>query len=88
MRDDCKNMDTVDNSAFLARKAWTAAGASKKFFGKLNCALFQQDRLLIPGVDVMVRLERSKDAFAIFNTNNDLKPKELFGKFANRKQYL
>src|SRR5271154_1655360 len=75
LRDDCKNMDSVANSAFVARKAWTAEGASKKFFGKLNCALFQQDRLLIPGVDLMVRLERAKDAFAIFNTNDDLKPK-------------
>src|SRR5271154_1493309 len=75
LRDDCKNMDNVANSAFVTRKAWTAAGASKKFFGKLNCALFQQHRLLIPGVDLMVRLEREKDAFAIFNTNNDLKPK-------------
>ena len=76
-RDDYNNMDVVANTAFVARKAWTAAGASKKFFGKLNCALFNQDKLLIPGVDLMVRLERAKDAFAIFNTNAALKPKVI-----------
>ena len=74
-RDDYRNMDTVANTSFTIRKAWTAAGASKKFFGKLNCALFNQDKLLIPGVDLMVKLERAKDAFAIFNTNAALKPK-------------
>lgn len=75
LRDDCKHMDAITNSAFISRKAWTAAGASKTFFGRLKCALFQQDVLLIPGVDLMVRLERAKDSFAIFNTNDNLKPK-------------
>src|SRR3981189_2131676 len=37
--------------------------------------MFQQERLLVPGVDFQLRLERAKDAFAIFNANNLLKPK-------------
>ena len=75
VRDDHASMDAVANAGFVARKAWTAAGASKQFFGKLNCGMFQQERLLVPGVDFQLRLERAKDAFAIFNANNLLKPK-------------
>jgi hypothetical protein len=75
VRDDHANMDTVANAAFVTRKAWTAAGVVKQFFGKLNCGMFRQNRLLIPGVNLEVKLERARDAFAIFNTNATLKPK-------------
>ena len=68
-------MDLVTNVAFQTRKAWTAASASKTFYGKLYGAMFQQERLLLPGVDLQILLERAKDAFAIFNTNDYLKPK-------------
>ena len=42
-----------------------------------NCtlALFNQDRLLMPGVDLHLKLERAKDTFCIFNTNVALKPR-------------
>src|SRR5271167_586688 len=79
VRDDYANMNTATNPGFLTRKFWTALGASKRFYGKLNCGLFEQDRLLLPGVDFEVRLERAKDAFAIFNSNNLLKPKVVIG---------
>ena len=75
VRDDHTSMDTVSNAAFRVRKAWTADGVSKRFFGKLNCSMFQQERLLVPGVDFLLRLERAKDAFAIFNANPLIKPK-------------
>ena len=75
VRDDCRQMDAVTNSGFVARKAWTLDGTRKKFIGKLNCSLFQQTRLLMPGVDLRVKLERAKDAFALFSTVIGLKPK-------------
>jgi hypothetical protein len=77
-RDDYRAMDTVANSGFLTRKAWTGAGASKTFYGKLNCPMFQQERLLIPGADLNVRLDRAKDSFALFCKVEGLKPKVVF----------
>ena len=40
VRNNHATMDAVTNAAFVARKAWTAAGASKQFFGKLTAACF------------------------------------------------
>src|SRR6202021_1026400 len=75
MRDDYANVDSVANGAFGIRKVWTANGNMKYFYGKLNCGIFSQPRLMIPGVDIQLRLERSKDSFAIVSTNNLLKAK-------------
>ena len=75
LRDDYTDMDTVNNKAFIARKAWTIDGASKTFFGKLSCSIFQTNKLLIPGVDFLLRLERAKSTFSIFCANKLLKPK-------------
>src|SRR6202021_367867 len=72
MRDDYANVDSVANEAFGVRKAWTANGNIKYFYGKLNCGIFSQPRLMIPGVDIQLRLERSKVSFAIVSTNNFL----------------
>ena len=80
MRDDHTSLDIVSNAAFRVRKAWTADGVSKRFFGKLNCSMFQQERLLVPGVDFLLRLERAKDAFAIFNANPLSNPRWSFRK--------
>jgi hypothetical protein len=74
-RDDHKSMEAVTNSGFTTRKAWTAVGAVKEFFGKLDIALFKQNRLLVPGVDLHLKLERAKDAFCIFNNVASLRPK-------------
>ena len=75
VKDDYNAMDAKTKTAFIATKAWTANGALKTFRGKLNCSLFQQDRLLILGVDLHVKLERAKDAFALFNLVETIKPK-------------
>ena len=75
VRDDHDNMDDKGNKGFVARKVWTAAGAAKQFYGKLNCGMFQQERYLVPGVDFQLRLERAKDAFALLNWNRDIQPK-------------
>src|SRR5271156_782267 len=75
VRDDYDKMDAATNTAFVTRKGWNAVGAERKFFGKLICGMFQTERVLPPHVDFAVRLERVKDAFAIFNTDNLIKPK-------------
>lgn len=66
-RDDATLMDSNTNAGHVTRKTWSELSAVREFMGKLHLDLFKQDRLLIPGVDVIVRLERAKDAFAIMN---------------------
>ena len=80
VRDDYKTMDLALNPAFTVRKSWNTNGAEKTFYGKLYCGMFLQDRLLVPGVEFELKLERSKDAFSIFNTNALLKPKVVITK--------
>jgi hypothetical protein len=75
LRDSHATMNTITNPAFVSRKGWTAAGAIKEFYGKLNCGMFQQDRLLIPGVEFHLQLERNKDTIAIFTPLPNFKPK-------------
>ena len=75
VRDDATKMEDVSNAGFLKRKSWTEVGATKEFIGKLHLGLFNQERLLMPGADLHLKLERAKDTFCIFNTNVALKPR-------------
>src|SRR5271156_4086293 len=75
IRDDHAAMETISNSAFVKRKAWTNSGAVMEFKGKLNLSLFNQQRFLIPRADLYFKFERAKDTFAIFNNSATLKPK-------------
>ena len=68
-------METVATSGYIKRKVWSSDGAAKEFKGKLNLSLFNQRRFLIPGADLYLKFERSKDAFAIYNNIAALKPK-------------
>ena len=73
-KDQYDKMDDVKNTGFVTRKAWTAEGVEKEFYGKLEVDFFKQDRLLIPGVDMEICLDRAKDSFAICTTNSSIKP--------------
>ena len=77
VRDEATKMDDVANAAFLKRKTWTTLSSSKEFIGKLHLGMFNQDRLLVPGADLHLKLERAKDAFCVFNNNNKLQPKVI-----------
>ena len=80
VRDDATKMEDVTNAAFLKRKAWTELGATKHFMGKLHLDMFNQDRLLPPGVDLHLKLERAKDTFSIFCANPALRPRVVIEK--------
>ena len=77
IRDECSKMDDVTNAGFLKRKAWTDLGATKEFIGKLHLGMFNQDRLLVPGADLHLKLERAKDTFCIHNSNANIRPKVI-----------
>ena len=59
----------------MKRKAWTAASATKEFYGKLKSPFLAQAKFLPPGVDISIKLDRAKDSFALFSTVPGLKPK-------------
>ena len=80
VRDDATKMEEVTNAGFLKRKAWTDLGATKQFMGKLHLDMFNQNRLLPPGVDLHLKLERAKDTFSIFCANTALKPRVVIEK--------
>ena len=64
--DQAGKMDDSDNSGHQARKKWTAKGAGKELFGRLFLDMCHQERLLLPGVDVRLKLARTKPQFVIF----------------------
>ena len=65
-------MDAVDivdgaaaNAGFVARRANIVRSRVVDLMGRLQVDLFLQDKFLINGVDVKIRLVRSKAAFAL-----------------------
>ena len=66
-KDTAGHMDatTEDNEGLVARKAYTSRSRIVDMIGKLHSDLFFQDRYLLNGVDMKIRLVRSKDAFAL-----------------------
>jgi hypothetical protein len=82
IKDDHKEMSSKTNAAYIKRKAWTAVGAIKEFYGKLKCPFLEQVRFLPPGIELSIKLHRAKDAFALFSTVAGLKPKIKIEKIA------
>ena len=67
---DTPDMDEVDQAAdentnvgFKARGALTATSKSVEMIGRLHCDIFQQDRYLLNGVEMNVKLIPSSEAF-------------------------
>ena len=76
-KDTAGHMDATDdaNAGFRKRKGYAADGRVVDMKGRLHVDLFFQDRYLLNGVDVKIRLVQSKDAFALMATgaNPDFK---------------
>ena len=71
-KDTCTHMDAVDiadgdiaNLGFVARRTHLTQSHVVEMVGRLPVDLCMQDRFLINGVDVKIRLVRNKDAFAL-----------------------
>jgi hypothetical protein len=60
-----------ENAGFVTRKAFTAASRHVDMMGRIHADLFFQDRYLINGVDMKIRLVRSKDSFALMAPGAD-----------------
>ncbi|XP_053112169.1 uncharacterized protein F54H12.2-like [Hemicordylus capensis] len=53
------------NSGFIERAAFMARSRKVDLLGRLHADLFFQEKLLLNGVDVKIKLTRSKDAFCL-----------------------
>ena len=71
-KDTATRVDAVEiddgaaaNAAFVARRANTVRSRVVDMIGRLHVDLFLQDKFLIHGIDVKIRLVESKNAFAL-----------------------
>lgn len=68
--------DTVEskgNSALVKRGQYLRGGRALDLIGHLHCDVFNQDKFLINGVEVRLRLVRSKDSFCLMESNGSSK---------------
>ena len=81
-KDTATHMDAVEivegpaaNEGFVARRANIVRSRVVDLMGRLHVDLLLQDKFLINGVDVKIRLVRSKSAFALMadGVNTDYK---------------
>ena len=61
------------NFGFVKRREYIAGSRVVDMMGRLHLDMFMQDKFLINGVDVKIRLVRSKPAFALMALGNDYK---------------
>ena len=57
--------EAVMNAGLISRRKYTTQSRVVEMMGRLHVDLFLQGRFLLNGVDVKIRLMRSKDAFAL-----------------------
>lgn len=67
------SIEAGGNPALQRRANYIQSKRSLDLIGHLHCDVFNQDKFLINGVEVRVRLVRSKDAFCLMETNSLLK---------------
>lgn len=76
--DTAERMDeTLDsatpNQALVRRARYVQGERALDLIGHLHCDVFNQDKFLINGVEVRVRLVRSKDSFCLMESNSQSK---------------
>ena len=65
-KDTAKHMEDHQlNKGFKSRQLWTMASRQVVMIGRPHLDLCFQDRLMLNGVDIKMRLVRSKDAFSL-----------------------
>ncbi|XP_032073701.1 uncharacterized protein F54H12.2-like [Thamnophis elegans] len=64
-------LTAAGNSGFKARARHTAGSHKWDLLGPLHSDLFFQDRLLINGIDVKVKLTRSRNEFCVMKNGNE-----------------
>ena len=63
----------TENPGFTARKAYSNLSKTVDMMGKLHLDITNQDRYLLNGVDMHIRLVRSRDAFSLMSDKAEYK---------------
>jgi hypothetical protein len=67
-KDKAGSMDSVvNNTGYIKRQTFTNNSRIVDLSGNIHADLFNQDRLMLNGVDLKVKLIRSKDAFSLMS---------------------
>ena len=68
-KDTASKMDTAgaDNAAFTKRATFTSNSKTVDLFGKIHADLFHQEKLLITGVGMHIKMVRSKTPFVLMS---------------------
>ncbi|XP_063981492.1 uncharacterized protein F54H12.2-like [Diachasmimorpha longicaudata] len=59
--------DARNNNGLVSRQAFTNGGKAFDLLGHLHCDVFNQDKFLMNGVELRVRLIRAKDDFCLMD---------------------
>jgi hypothetical protein len=72
-KDKAGHMDAMHaaNTGLRDRRQFINGGRPVELFGRLHVDLFHQDRLLVNGVGMKLRLVRSKDAFVLHSNDGE-----------------
>ena len=68
-----ESMNPNTNNGFKQRKNLASQGRSVDMIGRLHCDIFHQERYLLNGVDVKIRLIPSKNSFNIMSAADNFK---------------
>lgn len=73
--DTAKKMDTTDesNSGFHKRQEFTKESKAVEMIGHLHGDIFNQEKFLVNGVELTVKLVRSKESFNLMSSTVDAK---------------
>jgi len=63
------SLESKNNTALARRAYYIRGGRAIDLIGHLHCDVFNQDKFLINGVEVRLRLVRSKDSFCLMESN-------------------
>lgn len=61
--DKVKSDDDFENDGYDKRKELTSGSKTFELMGRLHTDIFHQDRFVLPGVDISIKLIRSPDSF-------------------------
>ena len=73
--DDAGNMDKTDetNGGFKARRNLTIKSKAVDLMGHIHADIFNQEKFLLNGVELRLRLIRSRDAFSLMSATSTFK---------------
>lgn len=69
-KDSAGKMNDVTNEGHLKRKILTSKGSLIELYGNLHCDIFNQDKFMLNGVEMTVKLIKAKNEFHLFGQTN------------------